>query len=362
MTNRPVNVFVAESGNDFMADIAGWLAEAAELAGHPSRLVRDGSFPTDAAAINLVVAPHEFYVLSDADDAAIDAAVRCSTPVCTEQPGTSWFDMTVLLSRASPMVLDINTHGVAALQAEGIDAQHLRLGGVPSMERRSAGAGRPTDVLFLGGLTDYRAATLATLAAQLWERRADLRLFDFSRPVDGAIESLVFGAAKYDLLASARLLVNIHRDGGDGGEAGANHYFEWARHGRGDGERLRCRHRAGNRFCPAAVGQALHRDDRSWRRRSPSCSTTPIGAPRSVRPDRLRCSNEHPLVDSLGPILAAVPGCKPAAEWRLATGRDQTSIGAVVSRASCAGLNRFRCCPPFRPTTASAPTRVRGAP
>ena len=83
-------------------------------------------------------------------------------------------------------------------------------------------------MLFLGGLTDYRAATLATLAPQLWERRADLRLFDFSRPVDGAIESLVFGAAKYDLLASSKILVNIHRDAGDSGDA-ANHYFEWAR-------------------------------------------------------------------------------------------------------------------------------------
>ncbi|MGK0332995.1 MAG: hypothetical protein ACI89G_003094, partial [Minisyncoccia bacterium] len=96
MTARPVNVFVAERGNDFMADIAAWLVEAAALAGHRSQLVRDGSLPTDAAAINLVVAPHEFYVLSDADDAAIDAAAQCSIPVCTEQPGTSWFDMTVL--------------------------------------------------------------------------------------------------------------------------------------------------------------------------------------------------------------------------------------------------------------------------
>jgi hypothetical protein len=349
VTNRPVNVFVAESGNDFMADIAGWLAEAAELVGHPSRLVRDGSLPTDAAAINLVVAPHEFYVLSDADDAAIDAAVRCSTPVCTEQPGTSWFDMTVLLSRASPMVLDINTHGVAALQAEGIEAQHLRLGGVPSMDRRSASDGRPTDVLFLGGLTDYRAATLATLASQLWERQADLRLFDFSRPVDGAIESLVFGAAKYDLLASSRLLVNIHRDGGDGGDGGANHYFEWARLVEAMANGCVVVTEPATGFAPLESGKHF-------------IETTDIAATiADLLDDADRCAEistaasvavleEHPLVDSLGPLLAAVPAANrqhSGSSRRFATGRSVPSYRSKLRRAQ-----QIPLLPPFRPTTA----------
>ena len=344
-TNRLVNVFVAERGNDFMADIAGWLAEAAELAGHPSRLVRDGSLPTDAAAINLVVAPHEFYVLSDADNAAIDAAVQCSIPVCTEQPGTPWFDMTVLLSRASPMVLDINTHGVAALQAEGIDAQHLRLGGVPSMDRRRAGTGRPTDVLFLGGLTDYRAATLAALAAQLWERRADLRLFDFSRPVDGAIESLVFGEAKYDLLASSRLLVNIHRDGGDGGDGGANHYFEWARLVEAMANGCVVVTEPATGFAPLESGTHF-------------IETTNVAATiADLLDDADRCAEissaasvavlkEHPLVDSLGPILAALP--LPGIGSHGSTKRRSVpSYRSKLRRAQ-----QIPLLPPFRPTTA----------
>jgi hypothetical protein len=355
VTNRPVNVFVAERGNDFMADIAAWLVEAAELAGHLSRLVRDGSLPTDAAAINLVVAPHEFYVLSDADDAAIDAAARCSIPVCTEQPGTSWFDMTVLLSRASPMVLDINTHGVAALQAEGIEAQHLRLGGVPSMDRRSYSThqptsqptDRPTDVLFLGGLTDYRAATLATLAPQLWERRADLRLFDFSRPVDGAIESLVFGAAKYDLLASSRILVNIHRDAGDAGDAGgaANHYFEWARLIEAMANGCVVVTEPATGFAPLQSGKHF-------------IETTDLATTiAELLNDPERCAEisaagsiavleEHPLVDSLGPILASLP--LPGIGSHGSTKRRSVpSYRSKLRRAQ-----QIPLLPAFRPTTA----------
>tara|TARA_R110002110_G_scaffold270426_1_gene486039 strand:- start:659 stop:2608 length:1950 start_codon:yes stop_codon:yes gene_type:complete len=365
VTNRPVNVFVAERGNDFMADIAAWLVEAAELAGHRSQLVRDGSLPTDAAAINLVVAPHEFYVLSDADDAAIDAAARCSIPVCTEQPGTSWFDMTVLLSRASPMVLDINTHGVAALQAAGIEAQHLRLGGVPSMDRRSAGtdrpAGRPTDVLFLGGLTDYRAATLATLAPQLWEHRADLRLFDFSRPVDGTIESLVFGAAKYDLLASSKILVNIHRDAGDAGDAGgaggaggaANHYFEWAR-------LIEAMANGCVVVTEPATGCAPLQSGTHFIETTDLATTIA-----ELLNDPERCAEisaagsiavleEHPLVDSLAPILESIPAQNPAANpeqsgrlRRSGTGRAVPSYRSKLRRAQ-----QIPLLPAFRPTTA----------
>lgn len=351
VTNRPVNVFVAERGNDFMADIAAWLVEAAELAGHVSRLVRDGSLPTDAAAINLVVAPHEFYVLSDADDAAIDAAARCSIPVCTEQPGTSWFDMTVLLSRASPMVLDINTHGVAALQVEGIAAQHLRLGGVPSMDRRSArtddATDRPTDVLFLGGLTNYRAATLATLAPQLWERRADLRLFDFSRPVDGAIESLVFGAAKYDLLASSRLLVNIHRDAGDAGDGAANHYFEWARLIEAMANGCVVVTEPATGFAPLQSGTHF-------------IETTDVATTiAELLDDPERCAEistagsiavleEHPLVDSLAPILAVIPAANPE---HGGSSRSGTRGSAPPYRSKLRRAQQIPLLPAFRPTT-----------
>ena len=64
MTHKPVDVFVSSRGNAFMTDIARWIVEAAEQAGRAATLVCD-RLPTPSDAINLVVAPHELFVLDD---------------------------------------------------------------------------------------------------------------------------------------------------------------------------------------------------------------------------------------------------------------------------------------------------------
>ena len=221
IATRDVNVFVAARGNAYMTDIARWITEAAALDGREARLIDDGSPPDDEDAINLVVAPHEFYLLSEYDDATIERAARLSVPVCTEQPGTPWFDIGLVTAAASRMVLDINTHGVAALRSVGLDAEHLRLGGVPSMA--APPAERDIDVVLLGGKTERRAARLAAMAPGLWPRNCDLRLFAFTKPVRTGSPGLVFGDDKYALLARSSILLNIHRDDERPG------YFEWAR-------------------------------------------------------------------------------------------------------------------------------------
>jgi hypothetical protein len=221
ITMRDLNVYVAVSGNAFMTDIARWIAEAGESAGRVARVIDDGSPPDDEDAVNLVVAPHEFYLLGEYDDATIHRAARLSVPVCTEQPGTRWFDIGLVTTGASRMALDINIHGVAALRAEGVDAEHLRLGGVPSMV--APAVERDIDVVLLGGKTERRAARLAAMAPALWQRECDLRLFAFTKPVQADTPGLVFGDDKYRLLARSRILLNIHRDDERPG------YFEWAR-------------------------------------------------------------------------------------------------------------------------------------
>ncbi|MDJ0768343.1 MAG: glycosyltransferase [Ilumatobacter sp.] len=206
-----------------MRDIAAWLVEAGSLLGRDASLHADGRLPVDDRAVNLVVAPHEFYPLGDFTNREIDDAARISTPVCTEQPGTTWFDVSRLLCRASGSVVDINAHGARALRRHGHDAVHLRLGGVPSMDRRLADDDRSRELLFLGGRTPRRGRLLATLAPQLWNREVDLRMFSFRQPVQDGAGGLVFGRDKYDLLADSRILLNIHRDEAHPG------YFEWAR-------------------------------------------------------------------------------------------------------------------------------------
>lgn len=227
----PVSVFVAPTGNGFMRDIAGWLVEASGSAGRAAELV-DDRLPTPDGSINLVVAPHEFFELFDAPKADLQRAAAASVCVCTEQPDTPWFHLSVDACRRGLYTLDINPHGVDALRAVGVDAHRLRLGGVPSMDRsRPADSSRPIDVLFMGGLDDRRGAILADLASHLYRRTAELRLFRFDRPVTSTTPGMVFGNDKYELLASARVLLNLHRDRSMHLPPGASPpaYFEWAR-------------------------------------------------------------------------------------------------------------------------------------
>jgi len=225
----PVRVFVAARGNGFMHDIAEWFVDAAGASGRASELVHD-DLPSADGSINLVVAPHEFFELHTAPKIDLQRAAAASICVGTEQPGTPWFRLTVDACRRGLVSLDINPQGVAALREQGLDARHVQLGAVDSMRSPLADnepANRPVDVLFMGGLDDRRGAALAMLGETLRDRHADLRLFKFDRPVSASTPGLVFGRDKYDVLATAKILVNIHRD--RPGHDEAPHYFEWAR-------------------------------------------------------------------------------------------------------------------------------------
>jgi hypothetical protein len=129
--------------------------------------------------------------------------------------------------RRGLLTLDISDQGVDALRDAGMSVERLRLGGVPSMQAVPAAAERPIDVVFMGGLDDRRGAALAELAPHLWGLHADIRVVGVDRPIDAATPQTVFGADKFRLLSSAKLLLNIHRDRPT--DAGHAPYFEWAR-------------------------------------------------------------------------------------------------------------------------------------
>lgn len=219
---RPVAVFAAATGNAFMTDIASWIVEAAAATGRTSRLVTD-ALPDDPGTVNFVLAPHEFFLLADQEPVDVQRATEISVPICTEQPGTPWFALAAQYVRTAPLVLDINESGATGLRRLGIPARRLALGGGPGMVGSAGPTGRDIDVLFLGGDTERRRAQLSRLGPVLAEHRSDLRLFRFSTPIHAGVPGVVFGADKYDLLARARILVNIHRDDRSPG------YFEWAR-------------------------------------------------------------------------------------------------------------------------------------
>ena len=108
-----VNVFVAAIGNEFMRDIAGNFVEAAALLGRRAMLVTD-RLPVVDGSINLVIAPHEFFVLSDEPVAELKRAAASSISICTEQPNTPWFHLSLDACQRGLLTFDINEHGTAA--------------------------------------------------------------------------------------------------------------------------------------------------------------------------------------------------------------------------------------------------------
>ena len=198
-----VKVFVAPTGNGFMRDIAGWLVEAASAGGRTATLV-DDALPALDGAINLVVAPHEFFELFDAPTPLLQQAAAASICVCTEQPGTPWFHLSVDACRRGIFTLDINPQGVAALREVGVSAEHLRLGALPSLDVSNTGS-RPIDLLFLGGLDDRRGAALAELAPHLWRHRSEMRVFRFDRPITPDTPGVVTLNLNVDFVATGKV-------------------------------------------------------------------------------------------------------------------------------------------------------------
>ena len=148
-------VFVSGRGNVFMREIAEHLVEALALMGRAAQLVID-ELPdaADDPIENLVVAPHEFFVLSTAAEPDRVRAAAASVCINTEQPGTPFFDLAMTYAAHGPVVLDINRFSLDAIHRLGMAAVHLPLGCTPSMDAWGGDhRERRTDIAFLSGRT-----------------------------------------------------------------------------------------------------------------------------------------------------------------------------------------------------------------
>lgn len=213
-SGRHFRVYVSAFGNVFMREIAQWLVAGLGDLGRRAELRTEGVPEASSGVVNLVVAPHEYFELGGFDEHQRRVGPAASIPVCTEQPGTPWFEVQLAALAFSPLVLDINRLGVEELRRRGLPAEHLALGYHPSFDRWGGDEahGRPIDVLFLGSLTPRREAVLAAMAPQLQSLRCRLVCFEANRPARAGDPGFVSGADKHELLASAKVLVNVHRN------------------------------------------------------------------------------------------------------------------------------------------------------
>ena len=177
-------------------------------------------FPEVDGAVYVVI-PHEYFATAAPSAHPSATQLRRTIAFCVEQPGTPWFDTTVAYARTAAAAVDINQLGARELRRRGIPAEHFQIGYTAAWDVWDGrDAPRPVDVVHLGSHAPRRLQALALYASDLWKH--ELRLFvpAVDRKTRGR-EDYVTGAAKWDLLARTKLVLNIHRQ--------PLAYFEWVR-------------------------------------------------------------------------------------------------------------------------------------
>jgi len=219
----PTACFVSASRqNVFFAELLDALAD--ELTGQGLAVERAvDHFPAPREGLAYVFVPHELMPLLMADAHPTEQQLRRSIAICTEQPGTHWFEEAAQVAARAAAAMDISRVGVSALRKLGVEARLLQLGYTKRWDRwhGDMSARRAIDVALLAGATPRRLTAVARCAGQLAGRRTELHLPEALVPHRADSEQFISGTRKWDLLAQSRLLLNVHRD-----ELG---YFEWQR-------------------------------------------------------------------------------------------------------------------------------------
>jgi hypothetical protein len=204
------------------------------------------SRPTDVSA-DLVIAPHEFFMLGGGPKRLSERWVSQAAMLNTEQLHTSWFAKTFPRLAHAPAVFDMNIQSAAALRKTGINAHFLPLGWLPEFtpfapqpvlpnvpavrslppevrntvpEAAAPLATRPIDILFVGSPSERRRTFFAQNASWLSKHHCFFMLNSNDEPlVQG--HAPMSTAAMVGLAQRSKLLLNIHRD--------EFPYFEWHR-------------------------------------------------------------------------------------------------------------------------------------
>ncbi len=198
-------------GSPFMTELLSAVSAATESAGHNTELAFD-SFPAREQQCTYVVIPHEFHAWGDPHGFP-DRSQRARTiALCTENPGTEWFEATYRLLPELAAAVSINRSSAAELCRRGVRCEHVQLGYSPQWDSwgGDANAHRPIDALYLGAADPRRDPLLAELGARLWARECEL-LIPPLEPRTKPRPDFITGANKYRRLGASKILLNLHR-------------------------------------------------------------------------------------------------------------------------------------------------------
>lgn len=217
---------LARGQNQFFVELAEALAYELRKLGARAT-VDEGKIPLPRKGlVHIFLPPHEYVSLSRYRPSA--PLLKRSILISAEQPETHFFEANMPLAREAGAVFDINPRSVRTYGAAGIEAALLELGHTDLWDRfdvaadeRDVTGERDIDILFLGRISPRRAFALASYADVFERFRCHIGLSDNSRPNVAGGAAFVAGDDKRDLLARAKVVLNVHGE--------EEPYFEWLR-------------------------------------------------------------------------------------------------------------------------------------
>jgi hypothetical protein len=169
-------------------------------------------FPPPAPDLVHLYIPHEFHSLVDDLAHPTPAQLRRSIVLCTEQPGTPWFEISCAIAAQAAAVFDINEVGAQEMRRRGIPARYAPLGYVPDWDCwHRADRARSVDLAFLGGYTERRAQALARCSPALVGRSSAIYLTETGLPHRADSPYFLSRRRKWELMADTRVILNVHR-------------------------------------------------------------------------------------------------------------------------------------------------------
>ncbi|MGA2320242.1 MAG: glycosyltransferase family A protein [Solirubrobacteraceae bacterium] len=180
-------------------------------------------FPPWREDVVYLFVPHEYMPFVEDEAHPSSAHLSRSVVLCTEQPGTSWFEDSAAIASRAAAAVDINLLGARELRRRGIEADLMKLGyfaGWDTWGGEDEGE-RPVDVTFMGAYTPRRARALARCARFLVGRRVELTMTESLRPHLEDSTHFLSGERRWAALRRSKLIINVHRS-----ELG---YLEWLR-------------------------------------------------------------------------------------------------------------------------------------
>lgn len=210
--------------NAFFTELADVLVHELTALGVPARIVTEPHTHSPADTdVFVLLPPHEYVALEGA--AWTEDPVLCARTIglSAEQPHQGFFDGNGAICATLGAHFDFSALAVDEYRRRGLATQHLPLGYTARWDRGATPMAQRTgpEVLYYGNARPRRLAVLAESAEQLSSLRSRLLVSDYAFPKTTNRPSFLTGEPKRDLLATTRLVLNIHQSD--------EPYFEWLR-------------------------------------------------------------------------------------------------------------------------------------